>query len=96
MATPLSSNLDWDAAKNLWAQSLNPVLGNPLLSGNAIGPISLVTGVNIINHGLGRVMQGWMITDQNASASFYRSSPLNDKTLILTSNAAVKVMLWVY
>lgn len=96
MATPLSSNLDWDAAKNLWAQSLNPVLANPLLSGKVLGPITLVSGVNIVNHGLGRLMQGWFTTDKNASQTYYRSSPLNDKTLILTSTGAVTVMLWVY
>lgn len=96
MATPLSSNLDWDAAKNLWAQSLNPVLANPLLSGKVLGPITLVSGVNAVNHGLGRTMQGWFITDQNALASIYRSAPLNATNLVLTSSAAVTLLLWVF
>ena len=48
------------------------------------------------NHGLQQTMQGWMITDINAAATVYRSQPLNDKTLTLTSSAACTVDLVVF
>lgn len=96
MATPLSSNLEWDDAKNKWAQSLNPVLANSILSGNIVQNQRLIAGANIINHGLGRVLQGWFITDQNGVATIYRSQPMNASTLTLTSSAIVTCSLWVF
>lgn len=96
MATQLSSNLPWELANNIWAQSLNPVLANPILSGRQLVTVPLINGVTIINHGLGRNMQGWFITDINGVASIYRSAPFNPTTLTLTSNAIVTVGIWVY
>lgn len=96
MAAPLSSKIEWELANPLWAQTLNPIVGNPILSGKTLTKIQLINGTTIINHGLGRLMQGWFITDQNALASIYRSTPLNDSTLTLTSSAIVTVNLWVF
>lgn len=96
MATPLSSNMDWDLAKNLWAQSLNPILANAILSGTPLSNIALIVGAKTINHGLGRLMQGWFLTDVNGPAVVYRSQPMNASTLTLTSSALATVNLWVY
>lgn len=79
-----------------WKSVLDPVLAIPILGGVQLKSISLKAGETVINHLLGRMQQGWFLTDQNASASIYRSKPLNDKTLSLTSSAAVIVSLWVY
>ena len=92
----LSQKLPWDMANPLWAQILNPLVANPILSGNSILAQRLVDGVTTINHGLGRMMQGWFVTDIQGAATIYRSEPFNPSTLILTSNAAVTVNLWVY
>lgn len=78
-----------------WSALLNPVLANTLVAGHLI-KAPLINGVTVINHGLGANMNGWMIADQDAQAQIYRSQPLNDKTLTLTSNAAVNVALWVF
>lgn len=75
---------------------LNPVLAIPMLDGLQLTDVDLISGVTVIPHRLARKMQGWIITDQNASAVIYRSQPLNDKFLTLTSNAQVRVSLWVY
>jgi hypothetical protein len=56
----------------------------------------LINGTTIINHGLGKMQQGWFIVDINGAATIYRSQPLNDKTLILNSSAAVIVSIGVF
>lgn len=79
-----------------WAAILNVLIGNPSLQCNILSNVSLKNGVTVINHLLGRTQQGWRIVDINGSASIYRSQPFNDKTLTLTSNAAVTVSLEVF
>lgn len=57
----------------------------------------MTASTNVINHKLGRMQQGWVITDiNNVATSIYRSQPFNDKTLTLTSSGAVTVNIWVY
>ncbi len=96
MAVPLPTGIEWDQASNLWATTLNPILVNPLNSIIILKNIALINGATIINHGLGRLMQGWIIIDVNGAATIYRSAPLNPSTLTLTSNAAVTVTLGVF
>lgn len=79
-----------------WASLLNVLLKNPSLQSCLITGVPLVNGVSVINHRLGRTMQGWRLADINGAASIYRSAPLNDLTLTLTSNAAVVVNLEVF
>ncbi len=79
-----------------WRAELNPLLALPLISGLQLTAVLLSIGSTVINHKLGRTLQGWILTDQNASAKIYRSRPLNDTTLTLTSDAAVTVSIWVY
>lgn len=79
-----------------WSSLLNPLLSNPVSKGNLLTDIPLINGVTVINHLLDRDQQGWIITDQDAAANIYRSQPLNDKTLTLTSDAATTVSLLVY
>lgn len=94
MSLPL--RLPWDKAQDRWATEINPVIQNQLVNGLLILSIPLINGVTVVNHKLGRQMQGWAIVDINASASVYRSQPFNDKTLTLTSNAAATANLWVF
>lgn len=96
MSSPLSPNLSWDLANPKWAQSLNPIIANPLSSGSILKNIILVNGETVINHGLGRLMQGWIIVDINGAATIYRSQLMNDKTLTLTSNAVVTASIEVF
>jgi hypothetical protein len=79
-----------------WASIINPFLMNPTNSKNVLMGISLNNGVTVINHLLGRMMQGWTLTDINGSASIYRSAPMNNTTLTITSNAAVVVNIEVF
>ena len=82
--------------QNAWTKELNPVLAMPLNQGIMLEDITLQVGANVINHLLGRKMIGWIIIDQDAQASMFRSQPLNNKTLTLTSDAIVTLKLWVF
>lgn len=75
---------------------LNQLLKNPVVQGNLLTGQSLVVGSNIIKHGLGRTMQGWIVTDVNGISSIYRSAPFNASTLALTSSSAVIINLYVF
>jgi len=79
-----------------WAAAINPLLSKPILGGLELREVSLNSGNTIINHLLDDMQQGWFITDINGAATIYRSAPFNDKTLQLTSSAAVTVSLYVY
>ncbi len=96
MPSPLSRSLSWDLANSLWASTLNPFIQNPVNNILVINNVSLITGVNIINHRLGAMQNGWMILDIQGSATIYRSAPFNSNTLQLTSSAAVTINLGVF
>lgn len=79
-----------------WAAELNPVLANPATNPSLLTGIKLINGVTVINHKLGQKMQGWAVVDVDGAATIYRSAPLNNLTLTLTSSAAVTVALEVF
>jgi hypothetical protein len=79
-----------------WSSILQPVLNLPLNSSVFLQDIVLASGSNVINHKLGRTPQGWIIADQNASASIYRSDAFTATQLTLTSSAAVTINLVVF
>lgn len=92
----LDSNKSLMLMQTTWSGPLNKLLANPLLDGFVIEDVALINGETTINHRLGRKMQGYIVTDLNASAIIYRSKPLNDKTLSLTSSASCVVNIYVY
>lgn len=76
--------------------ALQPLLTNSLLNGNQLKGISLINGSTIVNHGLGRVQQGWIITDIDDAAEIYRTGDFNSTTMVLVSDADVTVNIYVY
>ncbi len=82
---------------NTWATQLDPVIEKPIVQGQLLEGISLIVGTNVINHKLGRKLQGWMIVDIDGIAEIYRTNPtqMPNLTLSLISDAAVTVSLWV-
>lgn len=82
-----------------WSSSLNPILNNPLVSGQLLTGISLGSGTTIVNHRLGRKLQGWITVGIDGAAQIYDNQASNQSpqlTLSLTSDAAVIVSLWVF
>jgi len=96
MAGKLPQNISLASLLVQWPQQLNPIIVNPLVNGSLLTNIVLKNGSVTFPHYLGRQIQGWFIVDQDAAAEIYRSQPLNNQTLTLTSNAAVTVNLWVF
>lgn len=95
----LSPSLPWALANPKWAASLNPLLGNPIVNGSLLSGVVLKTGANVINHGLGRKLLGYLVTLNNAAATFYDSQETNQRpelTLILNSSAPATVSLYVF
>jgi len=92
----ISHHLNWPDASTKWSAAINPVLANILLQGNAINGVKLINGATVINHGLGRMPIGFIITDLNANSTIYRSQPFTTTTLTLTSSAAATVNIWIF
>lgn len=92
----LSTNLPFELMLTKWSSELNPLLANPVNSVLILPNVALVSGVNVINHRLGRTQQGWFITDINAAVTVYRSAAFNELTLTLTSSGAATVSIGVF
>ncbi len=94
MSLPLRLPPDQQATK--WKSELDPLLANPLNSVLLLKNIVLAVGANVINHKLQQLPQGWFLVDTNAAVALYRSAPLTDTTLTLTSNAVATVTIGVF
>jgi hypothetical protein len=92
----LPQTLSLSLMQTRWAAILNPFLASPTNQIQILENVKLANGSTTINHLLGHQMQGWYIVDVNGAATIYRSQPFNDKTLTLTSSAAVTVNIGVF
>lgn len=92
----MTESRDLNQVQNNIATAFNPLLINPLLNGNFLTEIDLISGVNVIPHGLDRTPQGWMITDIDGAAVIYRSAAFTTSLITLTSDAAVTVNIYVF
>lgn len=82
-----------------WASQLDPLIKHPLNGSLVIKNVALSTGVNSINHKLGRKLQGWTIVRQRAGATIYDTQDTSTTpalTLTLVSSAPVSVDLLVF
>lgn len=97
-ALPIYQNVDKNLSllQTAWAAMINPFLGRPTNQMNVLENVKLSAGVNVINHLLGRKMQGWLLVDIQGAAVIYRSAPFSNLTLILTSDSNVVVNLGVF
>lgn len=79
--------------------SVDPILANPIVNGRLIQSLSVVTGSNTIDHGLGRELLGWIVVRNNANVTFYdtQSSNANPaRTLLLTASGNATISLYVF
>lgn len=79
-----------------WASQINPLLSNPLSNGILLENITIINGVNVINHMLSRNQLGWLVSDMTTAITLFRSQPFNSKTLTLTSSGAGLISLYVF
>jgi hypothetical protein len=93
----LSSKLPWEQANPKWASQLNPILANPILNGQQIDGIILVSGTPlVVYHSLGQIPQGWFLVDNIAACEVYRTQAFNSKTITLEASANTTVSIWIY
>jgi len=95
----LPKRLSWDIAQDRWASQLDPVLANPLTNVSILKNVALINGTTVVNHLLGRTLQGWFPVRIRAAATIYDKQDSNQMpqlTLVLVSNAAVVVDLAVF
>lgn len=98
-ASSLSPKLPWELANPKWSAALNPVLANPLINGLLLKDIVVRTGTNIINHELGRKLQGYFVVMNSAAVTFYDSQIINQKpnlTLALNASGPATISLYVF
>ena len=94
-----SDDKDFQLMQNSWGSILNPLVSNPTLKNLVLKNILLTTGSNVVNHKLGRKLQGWKIVRQRSAASLYDDQDNNssaDLTLLLVSSANVSVDIEVF
>lgn len=92
----LSPSLSWPLANPKWAAELNPIITNPFNNVQILTDVQLKIGDNVLNHGLGKLQQGWVLTDIQGVATVYRSAPFTTTTLTLHSSADVTVSIGVF
>lgn len=95
----LAQKLPLEQMQPKWAAQLNPLLDNQLTQGQLLSNITLNVGITSIKHGLSRPLVGWLIVGLNAAATIYDGQTTNlmpDKTLVLNSNVAAIISLWVF
>lgn len=95
----LPQKLDLPKMQTTWAQQLDPIISNPTVNNLVLKNVSLVTGVNVINHLLGRTLQGWSTSRIRAAATLYDQQDTNQTptlTLVLVASAPVVIDLVVF
>lgn len=99
IGSKLPQQLTLDQLQNKWASILNPTINSSIVNGSLLTGVSLDIGTNIINHKLGRKLQGWILVGVNAPAQIYDNQDTNQMsnlTLSLTSDAITTIALWVF
>jgi hypothetical protein len=98
MSLPIfqSESRDLTLLQTSWSAQLNPLLKDPLNNGLLLKSVPLASGSNVINHRLGRMLQGWYVVDINAAITIYRSAPKSALTLTLTASGTATVDLFVF
>jgi hypothetical protein len=92
LPTFITDSKDLSLLQTAWAQRLNPIITSPPNNSVILKNVALINGTTVIDHKLGRTLQGWKIVRQRASASIYDAQDANQRpnlTLVLVSNAAV-------
>lgn len=82
-----------------WSKLLNPIISRLQNKSNILQSVSLITGDNIINHGLGYVLTGWRLVRVRAGATIYDKQDTNTTpavTLVLNASSAVTVDIEVF
>jgi len=81
------------------ANTIDQVVSNPLISGSFVNSVSLVSGLNTVNHKLGRRPLGFIITRKNANQNVWDTQDANTQpelTYFLNSSGTVTVDIYFF
>lgn len=79
--------------------AVNPVLANPVTGGIILKKVSMFTGDNTIFHGLGHILQGWIIVKRNSGVTIFDKQDTNatpQTTLVLNVSGSVTADIYVF
>jgi hypothetical protein len=81
-----------------WPSQLNPVLANLLINGQLLTDQALINGTTVVNHMMGRQLNGWFLVAPQGAATVYQAAQQPNPTLTLTlvSDAAITTGIWVF
>lgn len=96
-----SDDRDFQLMQNDWASKINPIINAAQNQSIILKNVSLLSAAtpNVVNHLLGRTLQGWNIVRQRASAIVWDTQDSNQSpqlTLNLRTSANVTVDLEVF
>lgn len=94
-----SPNREVSQIQDAIVDAIDPLLALPLSDSNFLENVDLTTGSNIVSHGLGRDLRGWIVVRKDADESIYDTQDSNSLpalTLMLVSSGAVTVSLIVF
>lgn len=83
--------------QNQWSSQLNPLLDNAITQGIFLTNVQLLSGNNQLDHKLGHILRGWIITRKRGPGDVYDNQATNPfPNLTLTLNASANVMVDLY
>lgn len=91
-----SDDQSFTLLQTAWASQINPVLANPLVNGIFQKNVVLTPGINVINHKLGRALQGYVITGMHNIFSQIFDTTSNTPNLTLNLNSSVATSIDLY
>lgn len=96
----LPQQLTFAQLQTKWASIINPLLKNPTNDASLLQNVVMISGNNVINHKLGRKLQGWIpVRYHGVYAQLYDTQDTNQTpqlTLNLNASAPVVVDLLVF
>lgn len=93
---PTSGRLDVKLLQDATGKALRDVQASPIVDGVHLDGVALLAaGVTRVNHGLGRMPQGYKVVSSNANSNVWNDA-LTGLVLPLRCSADVTVSLWVY
>lgn len=90
---------DFQLMQTSWSALLNSLLRKPQSTSIILKDVPLAIGDNVINHKLGRKLQGWQIIRLRSAATIFDKQDENQMqilTLVLNASAAVVVDIEVF
>lgn len=94
-----TQNSDINQLQQNIGQSVNPLIGNPVTSGNLVKGISLNVGNNLINHGLGYAITGYFIASSTGISVFadnIQNNPSPAQSFTLYSSVATTANIYCF